>query len=101
MRQRLRITPVRRALCQLDLRSQKLVQIRAVADGVAASGGIDEYYVYYVEKRRRSWNDVDLMSEDKEEWVEAVLVCGRLNVCPSSLSSRLMYVFALWASMRL
>lgn len=56
MRQRLRITPVRRAPCQLDLRSQKLVQIRAVGDGVAASGGIDEYYV---EKRRRSRSDVD------------------------------------------
>lgn len=41
------------------------------------------------------------MSEDKEEWVEAVLVCGRLSVCSSSLSSRLMYVFALWASMGL
>lgn len=37
------------------------------------------------------------MSEDKEEWVEAVLACGRLSVCRSSLSSRLMYVFALWA----
>lgn len=59
MRQRLRITPVRRAQCQLDLRNQKLVQIRAVEDGVAASGGIDECYVYYVEKRQRSWSDVD------------------------------------------
>lgn len=58
MRRHLQIKRVRRALCQSDLPNQKSVRIRAVGDGMGATGETDECCVYSVENRRRSGNGV-------------------------------------------